>query len=47
MGFWREVVKGTVHPKIMSSLTHPQVFPNLYGFLSSDEHKRRYVEECR
>jgi len=29
----------------MSSLTHPQVVPNLYEFISSAEHKRRYFEE--
>jgi len=30
----------------MSSFTRPQVVPNLYEFLSSTEHKRRYFEEC-
>jgi len=40
-------LKGTVHPKmkILSSFTHPQVDPNLYEFLCSDEHKGRYSEE--
>jgi len=33
--------------KILSSFTHPQVVSNLYEFLSSVEHKRRYFEECR
>jgi len=28
------------------SFTHPQVVPNLYEFLSSAEHKRRYFKEC-
>jgi len=32
--------------KILSSFTHPQVVPNLYEFLSSAEHKRRYFKEC-
>ncbi len=34
--------KGTVHPKmnILWSLTHPRVIQNLYGFLSSVEHKQ-------
>jgi len=41
-------LKGIVHPriKIVSLFTHPQVVPNLYEFLSSAEHKRRYFEEC-
>ncbi len=29
---------------ILSSFTHPQVFPNLYEFSSSVEHKRRYLK---
>ncbi len=32
--------------KILSSFTHPQVFPNLYECLCSAEHKGRYSEEC-
>jgi len=42
-------VKGTVHlkMKILSSFTHPQVVPNLNDFLSSAEHKVRYLEECQ
>ncbi len=36
--------------KILSSFTHPQVFPNLYECLCSAEHKVRifkvYSEEC-
>jgi len=32
--------------KIVSSFTHPHVVPNLYEFLSSAEHKKRYFEEC-
>jgi len=28
-----------------SPFTHPQVVPNLYEFLSSVEHKRRYFRE--
>jgi len=43
-------MKGIVHPKIKiknSLLTSlPQIVPNLYEFLSSSEHKRRYLEEC-
>jgi len=31
--------------KILSLFTHPQVVSNLYEFLSSREHKRRYFEE--
>jgi len=31
--------------KSLTSFTHPQVFSNLYEFLSSAEHKRRYFEE--
>jgi len=33
--------------EILSSFIHPQVVPNLYEFLSSAEHKRRYFEECQ
>jgi len=36
--------KGTLHPKM--KFTHPRVVLNLYEFLSSAEHKRRYFEEC-
>jgi len=39
-------LKGIVHPKKLSSFTHPQVVPNLYEILSSVEHKRRYFEGC-
>ncbi len=39
------VLKGTVHPKILSSFTHPQVVPNLYECVCSAEHKGRYFEE--
>ncbi len=40
-------LKWIVHPKmkILSSFTHPQVVPNLYEFLCSAKHKRRYFEE--
>jgi len=33
-----------VHPKkkMLTLLTHPHVVPNLYRFISSVEHKRRY-----
>jgi len=31
----------------LSSFTDHQVVSNLYKFLSSAEHKRRYFEECR
>ncbi len=43
---WRSDLKGTVHPKMnsLSSLTHPQVDPNLYECVCS-EHKGRYYEE--
>ncbi len=42
------LVKGIVHPKmkILSSFTHPQVVPNLYGCVCSAGHKGRYFEEC-
>jgi len=41
------LLKGIVHPKIkLLSLTRPQVVPNLYKFLPSIEHRRRYLEEC-
>ncbi len=41
-------IKGIVHPKmkILSSLAHPQVVPNLYECLCSAEYKGRYSEEC-
>ncbi len=31
--------------KILLSITHPHVIPNLYKFISYVEHKRRYFEE--
>ncbi len=31
---------------VLSPFTQPEVFPNLYEFLSSAENKRRYFEEC-
>ncbi len=31
--------------KVLSSFTHPQVVPDLYEWVSSVEHKRRYFEE--
>lgn len=39
-----KVFKGIVHPekKILSSIPHPQVDPNLYDFLSPAKHKRRF-----
>jgi len=41
--FSRKEIKGLVHPKmkILSVFTHPQVVPNLYGFICSAEHKGR------
>jgi len=41
------LLKGIVHPKmkILSSFTHPQVVANLHEFLSSSEHKGKYLEE--
>jgi len=38
-------LKGTLHQKmkILSSFTQPQVVANLYEFLSSAEHKGRYL----
>ncbi len=41
-------MKGIVHPKmkILSSITDPNVVPNLYECLCSAEHKARYSEEC-
>jgi len=36
-----------VYPEIkILSFTHPYIFPNLYEFVSSVEHKRIYFEEC-
>ncbi len=32
--------------KILSSFTHPHVSPNLYAFLSSEEHKTIYFDKC-
>jgi len=32
--------------KMLLSFTQPHAVPNLYEFLSSVEHKRRYFEEC-
>ncbi len=43
------IMKRTVYPKfkILSSVTHPQVVPNLYEFISSSvDTKRRNFEEC-
>ncbi len=42
------LLEGIVHPKmkIQSSFTLPQVFPNLYEYLCSAEHKGRCSEEC-
>jgi len=34
-----------VHVQKKKSFTHPHVVPNLYEFLSSSEHKRRYFYE--
>jgi len=31
--------------KMLSSFTHPEVVPNLYEFISSAEHKRRYFKD--
>jgi len=31
---------------VLSSIAHPHVAPNPYGFLSSVEHKRRISEDC-
>ncbi len=40
-------LKRIVHPKMKILLfIHPQVVSNLYEFLSSAKHKRRYFEEC-
>ncbi len=41
-------LKGIVHPKmkIVSSITHPQVVPNLYECVCSAGHKGKYSEEC-
>ncbi len=41
-------LRGIVQPKmtILSSFTHLPLVPNLYEFLFSSEHKRRYLEEC-
>jgi len=37
------ILKGMV----LSLFTHPQVVSNLYVYLSSTEHKRRYFKQCR
>lgn len=29
------------------SFTHPHIVPNLYDFLSYNEHKKRYCEEFK
>ncbi len=40
------LLKGIVHLKMkFLSFTYPQLFPNLYEFLYTTEHKRRYSEE--
>jgi len=44
--FFCFVIKGLVHPKILSVFTHPHVGPNLFVFICSAEHKGRYLEEC-
>ncbi len=36
-------VKGIVPPQLQL-FTHPQVVPNLFKFLFSDEHKRHFKE---
>ncbi len=33
--------------KILSSFTHPHAIPDVYGFLSSAEHKQRFLEEVQ
>ncbi len=44
----RTKLKGIIQSKIsiLSSFTHPHAVPNLYDFLSSEERKRRCLEEC-
>jgi len=39
------LLNGYSTQKILSSFTRPQVVANLYEFLSSADHKRRYFEE--
>ncbi len=41
-------IKGIVYQrmKILASSTYPQIVPNLYEFISSAEHKRRYFKKC-
>lgn len=41
-------IKGIVHSQIqiMSSFTHPYVFPILYDFLSPVDHKRTHLKKC-
>ncbi len=41
-----QIMKRTVYPKlkIMSSVNHPQVVPNLYEFLSSVEHTQKKLK---
>ncbi len=42
-------LKRTVYIKmnILSSFTHPHVVPNIYEFIYSVEHKRRYFEKAK
>ncbi len=43
------ILKGTVHPifLILSIFTHPLLVSNLFDFISSLVHKRRYFEESQ
>lgn len=45
LGF-HSVFNEIVHPIMKSLSSFTQVGPNLYGFLSSAEHKRWFFEEC-
>jgi len=38
-------IKEIVHTKMEILSSHPHVIPNLYNFILSVEHKRRYFEK--
>jgi len=44
LSFSCEAFKRIVHPKIVITYSHPHVVQNLYEFLTSVEHKRRWSE---
>lgn len=42
----QQVLKRQLKFKVLWSFTWPHAIQNLYEFLSSVKHKRRYLEEC-